>query len=146
MLITAIDRLRDEYYFLSMLSNSEIKIGDKIHNSIYDAYVFSKEEFIKEVIEANNYRKIEKNRKDERYNAIILSWEQIRFFVMKSLIKNKFSDPVLKEKLKNTLDSEIVDNNLYHDNFWGNCTCKKCKDIVGKNNYGKLLMEVRNEL
>ena len=31
-------------------------------------------------------------------------------------------------------------------NFWGNCTCPRCRDIDGQNWLGRILMVVREEL
>lgn len=33
-----------------------------------------------------------------------------------------------------------------HDNFWHNCTCAECFLDMGENNYGRLLMEIRDRL
>jgi predicted NAD-dependent protein-ADP-ribosyltransferase YbiA (DUF1768 family) len=44
-----------------------------------------------------------------------------------------------------TADLEIVENNYWHDNFWGSCTCSRC-GRKGENNLGKILMSVRQEL
>lgn len=38
---------------------------------------------------------------------------------------------------------EIVEGNYWHDNYWGNCTCDKCKNIEGQNKLGKILMKIR---
>jgi hypothetical protein len=48
-------------------------------------------------------------------------------------------------KLLETTD-EIVETNNWHDNFWGNCICDKCKDKVGENHLGLLLTSLREEL
>lgn len=40
---------------------------------------------------------------------------------------------------------DIVEWNNWHDNFWGDCKCKKCEKIEGKNHLGKILMRIREE-
>lgn len=74
-------------------------------------------------------------------------WETIKVDVMKDIIRLKFTQSSkLKTRLLATGDEELVEGNLWHDNFWGNCTCSKCRSIKGTNMLGKILMEVREEL
>jgi ribA/ribD-fused uncharacterized protein len=72
-------------------------------------------------------------------------WDDIKFDIMKWGINEKFKDEKLKEDLLATRDLEIIESNVWHDNYWGSCDCNKCKS-KGKNHLGKLLMEVRDEL
>jgi predicted NAD-dependent protein-ADP-ribosyltransferase YbiA (DUF1768 family) len=62
------------------------------------------------------------------------------------IIRNKFSDKYMSDLLLNTGDEELIEGNYWHDNYWGNCTCSKCKDIEGQNKLGKILMKVRDEI
>jgi len=73
-------------------------------------------------------------------------WEMIKISVMRSLLIQKFSKDEFKELLISTNNSYIEEGNYWHDNFWGNCYCKKCKEKEGKNLLGKLLMKIRSEL
>ena len=74
-------------------------------------------------------------------------WETIKVDVMKDIIRLKFTQSSkLKTRLLETGDEEIVEGNLWHDNFWGHCNCQKCRSIKGTNMLGKILMEVREEL
>ena len=73
-------------------------------------------------------------------------WEEIKEKVMYECVKEKFKNPVLRIKLLNTYPAELIEGNVWHDNYWGNCSCEKCKNIEGKNNLGKILMKVRNEI
>lgn len=68
-------------------------------------------------------------------------WEEVKLFIMKSLLDQKFrSDISLLEKLLATGDAELIEGNWWGDEFWGVCRDK------GLNHLGKLLMEVRKEL
>ena len=72
-------------------------------------------------------------------------WDDIKVGIMKEIVENKFKqNKILLDKLVNTGDTLIVEGNTWHDNFWGNCTCGKCFHIVGKNNLGIILMEIRD--
>jgi hypothetical protein len=66
---------------------------------------------------------------------------------MYDLNKQKYSKgSQLAEMLLITEDAELIEFNVWHDNFYGNCECLKCKDIVGRNELGKILMKIRNEI
>ena len=65
---------------------------------------------------------------------------------MKELLRQKFNQQPFKQKLMQTIKAHIEEGNYWHDNFWGNCLCPKCKDIPGENNLGKAIMEIRSEL
>jgi ribA/ribD-fused uncharacterized protein len=74
-------------------------------------------------------------------------WEEIKIDVMTDLILRKFTqNKELKKKLLETGNLELEEGNYWHDNFWGNCYCPKCKNIVGENILGIILMEVRTLL
>jgi len=74
------------------------------------------------------------------------NWEQIKLEVMETLLKEKFKDPGLRARLLATNDAELVEGNLWHDNYWGDCGCRKCLGIPGQNHLGNLLMKVREEM
>jgi len=74
-------------------------------------------------------------------------WEQLKLVVMTHGIRAKFAvGSDLANQLLLTGSVELVEYNYWHDNFWGDCTCQKCKDIEGQNNLGKIIMQIRNEL
>ena len=74
------------------------------------------------------------------------NWEEISYDIMYSILKVKFSNPTLKEKLLSTGDAYLEEGNTWHDNRWGNCSCDKCKDIKGLNYLGRILMRIREEI
>jgi len=74
-------------------------------------------------------------------------WEKVKVDVMREIIRIKFSNnPDLTEKLLKTGNIELIEGNNWHDNFWGDCSCDRCKTISGKNILGNLLMECRTAL
>lgn len=74
------------------------------------------------------------------------NWDAIKVEVMKTGLLEKFKNPELAEKLIATGERVLIEGNYWHDNFWGKCTCDKCKNIKAQNMLGKLLMEIRNQL
>lgn len=71
------------------------------------------------------------------------NWDEIKLHIMFNLLLYKFSFEENKQKLLATGDEELCEGNIWHDNFWGNCTCEHCINKVGQNHLGKLLMKIR---
>ena len=67
------------------------------------------------------------------------NWEEIKIEVMLQLLRKKFSDPILKQKLIDTNEAILEEGNTWNDTFWG------IYNGVGENHLGKLLMKVREE-
>jgi len=66
-------------------------------------------------------------------------WDDIKVGVMKAILKQKFESPIMRYKLQDTGDKELVEWNTWYDVFWG----KDVKSGEGENNLGKILMEIR---
>lgn len=69
-----------------------------------------------------------------------------RVFIMRTLLRKKFQNNELREKLMQTNNIHLVETNYWHDNFWGDCICEKHKNTPGQNILGKLLESIRDEL
>ena len=78
-----------------------------------------------------------------RQTKIRPDWDVVKVPNMKRFLMQKFSYERYSTLLLSTDKAQIVEGNYWHDNYWGNCECPKCKNIVGQNQLGKLLMEVR---
>jgi ribA/ribD-fused uncharacterized protein len=72
-------------------------------------------------------------------------WDDMREGVMLDLLRQKFSRSPLREELLNTGSEELVEENRWHDTYWGRCSCLKHSG-VGLNRLGILLMQVRDEV
>lgn len=69
------------------------------------------------------------------------NWDETKLIIMKELIILKFTfNPNLRNKLINTGNTSLVNNNNWGDKYWGVC------DGEGDNRLGIILMEVRNLL
>ena len=74
-------------------------------------------------------------------------WDDIKLDVMEHALRKKFLvGSWYAEKLLEVDDSDLIEINTWHDNFWGDCRCTKCQAIEGENNLGKLLRQVKSEL
>lgn len=67
-------------------------------------------------------------------------WEAVRMDVMEKLLREKFSDNVMKAMLLGTGDATLIEGNTWGDQYWGVC------DGKGENHLGRLLMKVRDEI
>jgi len=75
-------------------------------------------------------------------------WEEVKYQLMIDVCYAKFfQNKKIREILLSTDDALLVEDTTgWHDNEWGNCECKLCKNIHGKNLLGKALMAVRQKL
>ena len=74
-------------------------------------------------------------------------WEQVKDDLMYQIVKAKFiQNPDIAIQLCSTGDAELIEGNTWHDNYWGDCTCRQCQLIDGYNMLGQILMRVRFEL
>lgn len=78
-------------------------------------------------------------------------WEQVKDQEMLAIVRRKFQQPTLREKLGHTGYKYLVEGNNWHDVYWGVCD-GKCKHIpqhpgiaMGRNVLGKILEQVRSE-
>lgn len=72
-------------------------------------------------------------------------WDEVRLEVMRDLLKRKFSDPTLRQKLLQTKNANLIEGNFWHDTFWGVCNCSRHLG-QGDNHLGELLMQLRGIL
>ena len=72
-------------------------------------------------------------------------WNEERFEVMERLVRAKFADPDLAAKLLATGGRELIEGNTWRDTTWG-CVRGKDGQWRGRNELGKILMRVRDDL
>ena len=75
-------------------------------------------------------------------------WEEVKVINMGILVRLKFlQNPELGENLLATGDLILIEGNHWHDNFFGYCTCSRCKrEEHAENHLGRILSQVRREL
>ena len=138
-----IDSFTGQYEFLSNFYNVNFKFEGRIFHNSEAAYQSGK-----------TWNKEEKNlmatlspaeaKKMGRRVMLRPDWERIKDEYMYFVCYAKFAqNPDLVKLLLQTGDEELIEGNTWHDNYWGNCTCPKCKEIQGKNQLGKTLMKLR---
>lgn len=75
-----------------------------------------------------------------RHVKLRSDWEEVKTDIMRRALMKKFSDPLMRKKLLETGDAELVEGNYWGDTCWGVC------NGVGENRLGKLLMGIRESL
>lgn len=129
----------DEYRFLSNFYLVEIVHDGIVYPSVEHAYQACKTLKLEDKIIIS---KLPTPGKAKRYGKTVNikpDWESVKVQTMLELLRKKFSNPELEEKLLNTGNSILVEENTWGDEFWGVCRGK------GYNILGRLLMKVRDE-
>lgn len=70
-------------------------------------------------------------------------WESQKVIIMTNILRIKFGHSRMRELLSKTNNCELMEQNSWHDVYWGACTCKK-HNSSGKNMLGNVLMEIRD--
>ena len=70
-------------------------------------------------------------------------WDKVKIDFMKYGVECKFNqNNDIAKKLMSLERFKLVEGNNWHDNFWGDCRCKKCESIEVQNHLGKILMNL----
>lgn len=78
--------------------------------------------------------------------AVRDNWEDIKEDVMRAALRVKFKKGTYwANRLIETRYPSLVEDNYWHDNFWGSCVCERCGNR-GENRLGKMLTEIKREL
>ena len=96
-------------------------------------------ELVARILDAGDVKKLGRRVK------VRSDWDDRKLDFMEWGIREKFKDPNLSEMLLSTGDLELIEGNDWHDVWWGQCSCPKCRG-GGQNYLGRILMKVREEL
>lgn len=151
-----IDSFSGRWAFLSNFYPVEIKhrgieypsvehyyVSEKINTDQYINGIFYPLSDVKEIIS-----KIKDPGEVKRFGRKLTlrkDWDDVRLKVMEWGLREKFKNEELKKLLLQTNDEELIEGNWWHDNFFGSCSCEKCKN-KGENHLGRLLMKIRSEI
>lgn len=145
-----IDCFDGKYAFLSNFYPSGIKGVDEaniLYPTVEHAFQAMKTANINERLKIAAADTPGKAKRLGRKVSLRENWDLIKGKYMYTFVYIKFNqNPYLKDLLLQTGNATLVEGNTWHDNYWGNCTCEKCKNIKGQNHLGKILMHVREQL
>lgn len=138
--IQTIDCFEGKHAFLSNFFSHEISIFGKSYPSIEHAYQAAKAT-TEEDSELIHYAPTAAAaRKCGRRIKVRDDWKSIKLSIMYALLRIKFSDPVLRDKLLDTDCAILIKGNWWGDIYWG------VHKGVGENWLGRLLMMLRANL
>lgn len=139
-----ITRFKDNYRFLSNFYTCWITINGIKYRSVEHYYQSEKTSDIeqKELIISCYSAREAKNLGQEV--DLRGDWNKVKLRIMARGLVAKFSKPEFNKRLVNTYPKKLVKGNTWHDNYWGDCRCFKCKYVEGKNHLGYLLMLLRD--
>lgn len=132
-------RFRDEYWFLSNFYPSEVTLDGVTYQTAEAAFQAQKCANPDDRLLFSEEPSGRKAKLLGRKVMLRPDWNEARIDEMRRVIHAKFSDPRLAGMLVAT-DGEIVEDNHWHDTFWGRC------DGTGENWLGRILMEERDWL
>lgn len=146
--MNVIKSFHGDYKGLSNFAAALVHYGGRPYPSVEHGFVAAKSFDIKfqEKISKLKSTQVGYAKKLGREIKIREDWDEARIPIMKQLLIQKFTINNYNELLLSTGDLELIEGNFWHDNFWGDCMCKQCKEIKGQNNLGKILMELRTVL
>ena len=135
-----IDSFKGEYFFLSNFYPTKIKYNGIQYLNNEAAFQAQKCTTMEDRIKFSYLNPSDAKKLGRR---IILrnDWESVKISIMREIVFEKFKqNPHLTEKLLDTGDVYLEEGNNWGDRIWGTV------NGVGKNELGKIIMEVREEL
>ena len=134
-----IDRFEGDYDFLSNFGNGQTVYEDRLYPTVENAFQAAK------TLSPVTRRVFERGSPDRAKRAgrvidLRPDWDDVRVDIMHQLLRYKFREPWLRKQLLATGDALLVEGNWWGDQFWGVSRDR------GRNELGKLLMRVREEL
>lgn len=130
----------NDYRFLSNFHLSPLEFSGVVYPSVEHAYqaVKTTDKEKREAIRVTATPAIA--RKMGQNVVLCDDWEEVKVPIMEALLRMKFKDPELKQKLIDTYPKPLVEYNWWGDKFWG------VYEGRGENMLGKLLMKIREEM
>jgi ribA/ribD-fused uncharacterized protein len=132
---------KNSYHFLSNFYLHPVTFEGITYPSSEHAYVAAKTLDVEKRLEIANVETAGKVKRLGRALDLRPDWEEVKVDIMRTIVREKFKDPVLRSKLARTAPHELVEGNWWNDRFWGQCPVG-----VGENWLGRILMEIRDEI
>lgn len=135
-----INKFVGEYKFLSNMYPCIIEVEGQKYPSAEHAFQAMKSLNTNDRIAMSVCRSPEEAKQAGKLLNLRSDWEQVKVNLMYEILKKKFSNPELAEKLRSTKNEELIEGNTWGDKFWG------VYKGQGENQLGKLLMKIREEI
>ena len=135
-----IDSFSGKYRFLSNFFPCEITYEGITYPSVEHAFQAAKSLDLKERKSISELKTPGQAKKYGKQVNLRQEWEKIKFDVMETLVRQKFSTTELKEKLLKTGKADLEEGNTWGDTTWG------VYNGIGDNHLGKILMKIRGTI
>lgn len=135
-----INKFVGEYKFLSNMYPCIIEVEGQKYPSAEHAFQAMKSLDSNDRLAMSVCRSPEEAKQAGKLLNLRSDWEQVKVNLMYEILKKKFSNPELAQKLRSTEGEELIEGNTWGDKFWG------VYKGQGENHLGKLLMKVREEI
>ena len=142
--MTVINSFQGEYFFLSNFFYGPFEFDGEIYSTVEHAFQAAKTFDTEQRQSIRLAASPAQAKQLGRAVQLRPDWEQVKFDIMLALLRLKFSQADLRQKLLDTGDSELIEGNTWGDKVWG-CILYKGQ-WVGQNHLGKLLMQVRADI
>lgn len=140
-----ITSFRGEFFFLSNFYPIEINFEGRNYPTAEHAFQAAK------CVNADDKEKIRGSSTPTIAKSIGRSvqlrkdWESKKLTIMEEILEVKFNNDRMKFLLQCTNSCKIVEQNYWHDNYWGVCVCQK-HSSKGENHLGEIIMKIRSNL
>jgi ribA/ribD-fused uncharacterized protein len=135
-----IDSFRGEYRWLSNFHLVDIEFEGDLYTSTEAAYQAAKTFDPEEREEIRQAPTPGKARRLGQKVTMRADWDDVKLDIMRDLLRQKFKDPQLRERLVLTARQHLIEGNSWGDEFYGVCQGN------GLNHLGRILMDVRAEV
>ena len=137
--LNEINSFRGEYSFLSNFEKCTIEFEGLTYPSVEHAFQAAK------TLDTDKRLSFTKGspgcaKRMGRRLELRPDWEEIKDSVMYACLKSKFQNDDMRKKLIATGDAVLIEGNNHGDHYWGMVNGE------GKNNLGRLLMQIRSEI
>lgn len=131
-----------KYRFLSNFYPCKVNYGGIQYPSAEHAYVAAKtDDLIQKYLIAEIESPAEAKRQGVRLK-LRSDWSKVKITIMKSIVEAKFKqNEDLMKLLQETRPHELIEGNNWGDRFWGQSPIGN-----GRNELGKILMSVRDDI
>lgn len=135
-----IERFIGDYAFLSNMHLCRVQIWGEEYPSSEHAFQAAKTEDPAEQHKIRTAKTPYAAKALGKKVRLRANWNSQRVDFMTDILRAKFANPELRERLLATGTAELVEGNTWNDTFWGVCNGR------GSNELGRALMRVRDEV
>jgi len=137
--ISPIESFSGKYRFLSNFYPATVVYEGFVFPSVEHGFVAGKYRFDKFQVDRINKLSAGQAKRYGREAILPSSWNTNRNKIMVDLVTAKFESSLLMDMLRSTDEKILIEGNTWGDTYWGECPIG-----TGKNQLGKILMNIRD--